>query len=238
LEESSAAIDYHVVLSRFSPPSQAIQELLSPLLKRFTYHFSGNRPTNRRDKPEWYFRQVLQWINDHYKFIENNVQPIYEPNNALEEFSRALVHLAVEKLVKDSPVLLEDDVLLAHTIGEVLSFESELRAHCDYPPSQPSALLVLTQPQFFTRWISLERACIRFISYFSIDTILIFIYFAVAVEKMDVLLSSETAWASTIGEDNTEMDDDVRLTECGEGFLQMLLAITDRYKILPQPGHK
>jgi hypothetical protein len=55
---------------------------------------------------------------------------------------------------------------------------------------------------------------------------------------MDVLLSSETAWASTIGEDNMEMDDDVRLTECGEGFLQMLLAITDRYKILPQPGHK
>lgn len=55
---------------------------------------------------------------------------------------------------------------------------------------------------------------------------------------MDILLSSETAWSSTTGDDNSEMDDDVRLTECGEGFLQMLLAITDRYKILPQPGHK
>jgi len=72
----------------------------------------------------------------------------------------------------------------------------------------------------------------------TIDSILSFYVIAVAVEKMDVLLSSETAWASTIGEDNMEMDDDVRLTECGEGFLQMLLAITDRYKILPQPGHK
>lgn len=69
--------------------------------------------------------------------------------------------------------------------------------------------------------------------------IIIFIFqLTVAVEKMDILLSSETAWSSTTGDDNSEMDDDVRLTECGEGFLQMLLAITDRYKILPQPGHK
>lgn len=62
----------------------------------------------------------------------------------------------------------------------------------------------------------------------------------VAVEKMDVLLSGETAWSSVTGVDDTDVmsDDDVRLTECGEGFLQMLMAITDRYKILPQPGHK
>ena len=31
------------------------------------------------------------------------------------------------------------------------------------------------------------------------------------------------------------MDRGVCLTECGEGFLQMLLAMTDRYKTLPQP---
>ena len=62
-------------------------------------------------------------------------------------------------------------------------------------------------------------------------------YSAVAVEKMDVLLSEEKAWSSVNGVDDTEIDD-VRLTECGEGFLQMLMAITDRYKILPQPGHK
>lgn len=132
---------------------------MSPLLKRFVYHFGGNRPTNRRDKPEWYLRQVLQWIEDHARFIEVNVQPLYEPNDALAEFSRGLVQLAVEKLVKDTPVMLEDDVILAHTIGEVLSFESELRNSTNYPPSQPSALLILTQPQFFSRWIALERVC-------------------------------------------------------------------------------
>nr|CAG4650896.1 EOG090X04F1 [Simocephalus serrulatus] len=208
----------HVILSRFPPPSLALQELMNPLIKRFLYHFNGNRPTNRRDKPEWYMRQILQWIEDHAKFIATNVQPLYEPNDAFLEFSRGLVQLAVEKLVKEAPVMLEDDVILAHTIGEVLSFESELRTSCNYPSSQPSALLVLTQPQFFSRWIALERAF--------------------AVQKMDDLLSSDKAWTSSSLGDGADGEDDVRITECGEGFLQMLLAITDRYKILPQPGHK
>lgn len=104
-------------------------------------------------------RQVLQWTSDHIQFIESKIQPIYKPNDALVEFSRGLVQLVVEKLIKDSTAYLEDDVLLAHVIGEVLSFETELRTMHDYPSSQPSALLVLTQPQFFTRWIALERAC-------------------------------------------------------------------------------
>jgi len=207
----------HIILSRFSPVSQAIEELIIPLHKRFSYHFSGNRPTNRRDKPEWYLRQVLQWIGDHIKFIETHIQPFYDGKDAVGEFSRRLVQLAVEKLVKDSAFILEDDVILAHTIGEVLSFESELRTQFDYPSSEPSALLILTQPQFFTRWIALEKVF--------------------AVEKMDVLLSSEKAWSSVTGVDNSDIDD-VHLTECGEGFLQIFMAITDRYKILPQPGHK
>lgn len=65
-----------------------------------------------------------------------------------------------------------------------------------------------------------------------------FVLIIVAVEKMDVLLSSDKAWACASLGDGSEAEDDVRITECGEGFLQMLLAITDRYKILPQPGHK
>jgi len=207
----------HMVLSRFMPASLAIEELVTPLNKRFSYHFSGNRPTNRRDKPEWYLHQVLQWIGDHVKFIESHIQPFYGDNDAFGEFSRRLVQLAVEKLIKDSAFILEDEVILAHTIGQVLSFESKLRAQFNYPSSQPSALLILTQPQFFSRWIALEKVF--------------------AVEKMDVLLSEEKAWSSVNGVDDTEIDD-VRLTECGEGFLQMLMAITDRYKILPQPGHK
>nr|CAG4649251.1 EOG090X04F1 [Scapholeberis mucronata] len=201
LEEASNAVD-HVVLSRFPPLSLAIQELMNPLQKRFLYHFSGNRPTNRRDKPEWYLRQIIQWIEDHTKFIEASVQPLYEPNDALAEFSRGLVQLAVEKLVKDTSVILEDDVILAHTIGEVLSFESELRTSTNYPSSQPSALLVLTQPQFFSRWIALERVF--------------------AVEKMDVILGSEKAWICVSVGDGSETEDE---------FLELQLELLDEFRI-------
>lgn len=150
--------DTHPVLSRFTPPNLAIQELISPLSKRFYYHFSGNRPTNRKDKPEWYLCQILQWIGDHVKFIETEIQPIYKPKDAFLEFSRGLVQLVVEKLIRDSMAYLEDDRLLAHAIGQVLEFETKLRTLYDYPSHQPSALLVLAQPQFFTRWLSLEKA--------------------------------------------------------------------------------
>ncbi len=70
---------------------------------------------------------------------------------------QGLVQLAVEKLVKETPAVLADDAVLAHTIGEVLAFEAELRSSAEYPPSQPSPLLVLTQPQFFAHWIALEK---------------------------------------------------------------------------------
>nr|CAG4650082.1 EOG090X04F1 [Sida crystallina] len=205
---------------KIPPKHRAVEELLHPLKKRFAYHFSGNRPTNKRDKPEWYLRQILQWIGDHIKFIETYVQPVYNQEDALMEFSKGLVQLAVEKLAKDSPAILSDDAILAHTIGEVLNFETELRSSYNYPSSQPSPLLVLTQPHFFSRWIALEKAF--------------------AVEKMDILLSSDKAWSCATSYDSSEDDneDDVRLTECAEGFLQMLIAITERYKPLPQPGHR
>lgn len=54
---------------------------------------------------------------------------------------------------------------------------------------------------------------------------------------MDDLLSSESAW-STVLTEAEEMEEESKLTNCGEAFLQMLLAITDRYKILPQPGQR
>ena len=165
----------HVILSRFMPVSLAIEELVSPLHKRFSYHFSGNRPTNRRDKPEWYLHQVLQWIGDHVKFIESHIQPFYGDNDAFGEFSRRLVQLTVEKLIKDSAFILEDEVILAHTIGQVLSFESKLRTQYNYPSSQPSALLILTQPAIFTRWIALEKVCKLLFSSF-ISFLLSFLY--------------------------------------------------------------
>lgn len=66
------------VLSKFQPPSLPIELLIQPLKKRFLYHFYGNRKTNRIDRPEWYFTQILTWIRDHQDYIGTWVQPVIE----------------------------------------------------------------------------------------------------------------------------------------------------------------
>lgn len=61
-----------------------------------------------------------------------------------------------------------------------------------------------------------------------------FFTFTVALEKMDALLNSETAW-SPLGPSDL---DAMKVTECIDSFLSLLLAITERYSCLPQPGHR
>lgn len=65
----------------FEPLSLPMMQLIKPLKKRFVYHFMGTRQTNRADKPEWYFTQILTWIKDHHEFVEKNVQPVYSKLN-------------------------------------------------------------------------------------------------------------------------------------------------------------
>lgn len=52
--------------------------LVRPLRKRFLYHFYGPRQTNRADKPEWYFTQILTWIRDHSDFVVKWIQPVID----------------------------------------------------------------------------------------------------------------------------------------------------------------
>lgn len=43
---------------------------------RFFYHFSGNKVTNSRENPEWYFTQVLKWISAHESFLNIRIQQV------------------------------------------------------------------------------------------------------------------------------------------------------------------
>ncbi|KAG8236391.1 hypothetical protein J437_LFUL014912 [Ladona fulva] len=103
--------------------------------------------------------------------------------------------------------------LFSHLIDEVLAFEKELR-DLEYPDSQPGLLSVLTQANVFVWWIHVEKKN--------------------AGEKMDQILCSETAWTPLGSKELDEM----KVTECGDNFLSLLLTITERYKNLPQPGHR
>ncbi|KAI4491012.1 hypothetical protein M0802_010515 [Mischocyttarus mexicanus] len=130
------------------------------------------------------------------------------------EFMRALVQLAVEKLHSELAVAQYDDALFAHLVDEALGFERELRETLLYPSSQPATVFVLTQAHIFVKWINMEKKY--------------------ATEKMDAILISNTAWEILLGPDTNDMKE----TECASAFLTLLTTISDRYKHLPQPGHR
>uniref|UniRef100_A0A8D0HGX6 RAD50-interacting protein 1 n=1 Tax=Sphenodon punctatus TaxID=8508 RepID=A0A8D0HGX6_SPHPU len=206
------------------PPSPSIilpmQIMLSPLQKRFKYHFAGNRQTNVLSKPEWYLTQVLMWIGSHAQFLDDKIQPILDKAgssvNARFEFSRALVMLILEKLAADIPCLLYDDNLFCHLVDEVLLFEREIYTVHGYLSSFPSCRHILSEESCFQRWLTVEK---KF-----------------ALQKMDSMLSSEAAWVSQY-KDITDVDE-MKVPDCAETFMTLLLVITDRYKNLPTASRK
>uniref|UniRef100_A0A2K6FAW0 RAD50-interacting protein 1 n=1 Tax=Propithecus coquereli TaxID=379532 RepID=A0A2K6FAW0_PROCO len=197
-----------------------IQIMLTPLQKRFRYHFRGNRQTNVISKPEWYLAQILMWIGNHTQFLDEKIQPILDKVgssvNARLEFSRGLMMLVLEKLATDIPCLLYDDSLFCHLVDEVLLFERELHTVHGYPGTFANCMHILSEETCFQRWLTVER---KF-----------------ALQKMDSMLSSEAAWISQY-KDITDVDE-MKVPDCAETFMTLLLVITDRYKNLPTASRK
>ncbi|XP_076644100.1 RAD50 interactor 1 [Halictus rubicundus] len=218
-EESVKPVVTSVLLTDFAPVSLPISLLARPLRQRFIYHFTGAKLTNRQDKPEWFFTQILTWIKNHVQWVQKHVQPVansigFSHVDVKVEFMQTLVQLAVEKLHSELAIVQYDDVLFAHLVDEALGFERELRETLFYPPTQPATVFVLTQAHVFVKWINMEKKY--------------------ATEKMDAILSSSTAWDKLSNSDT----DDMKVTECADAFLTLLTTISDRYKHLPQPGHR
>ncbi|ESP04039.1 hypothetical protein LOTGIDRAFT_212244 [Lottia gigantea] len=199
------------------PLAYPMQLMLLPLRKRFRFHFYGNKQTNSLDKPEWYFTQVLTWIRDHEEFLDKNIQPLIKEQdsqlNVKVEFMRGLVQLVMEKILHDVPELLYDDHQISHMIDEALMFDKELRLTYSYPYDEPGCLHVLVNGDVFKKWLVIEK---KF-----------------AVEKIDGMLSSPTAWLSQY-KDIVDIEE-LKVPECAESFMTLLLTITDRYKPLPTP---
>jgi len=54
--------------------------LIVPFRKRFFYHFTGKKQTNKPDKPEWFLSRVLSWIRDYRTFVVDWLGPVYIEN--------------------------------------------------------------------------------------------------------------------------------------------------------------
>ncbi|XP_018566371.1 RAD50-interacting protein 1 [Anoplophora glabripennis] len=218
--EASEPVITSALLSDFPPLCLPLHFLAQPLRKRFFYHFYGARQTNRPDKPEWYFTQILTWIRDHRDFVGKYIQPVIDKLglhhiDAKLELIRGLVQLAVEKLYSELPSLQYDDFTFSHSIDEALGFDKELREIYDYPTNQPSILAVLTQAQVFVKWLAMEKKY--------------------AIEKMDAMLPPNSLDAF---DPLTSDVEDLKITTCADTFITLQQTITERYESLPQPGHR
>ena len=92
------------------------------------------------------------------------------------EFCRGLVELTIDKLLRDLPDLQYDDATFSHTVDETLQLQRGL-AQLGYGGGggdQPGPLLAVCQPGYLRRWVAIERKY--------------------ALERMDQMLASETAW--------------------------------------------
>ncbi|VDI67318.1 RAD50-interacting protein 1 [Mytilus galloprovincialis] len=198
-----------------------LQLMVLPLRKRFKYHFYGNRKTNNLEKPEWYLGQVLGWIRDHSSFLTKRIQPLlhksaFKSISAKMEFIRGMVILVTDKMKTDLQDIMNDEHIFSHLIDEAILFDRELQGTHSYPHVLPCCLDVLTAGEAFNGWILIEE---KF-----------------AKGKMDLMLSSETAWQSQY-QGLMEMDE-ANLPECAESFITLMLTITDRYKSLSNPENQ
>ena len=205
----------------FSPP---ITALLVPFKKKFFFHFSGERKTNKLEKPEWYLTQVLKWLQETKDYLDAEFQPLMEkvsnqPDSVKIMFAKGLLSFIKTKLSSDLPLIVHNEVLLCHYIDEILSFDKEFGKfldfinlnNCFYDPVQ----ILLIDEAVFPKWLSMESNLVN--------------------EKLDTLLSdTQSCWKPEISDDpNFKF-----IPKSADVLLTMLDCINNRYNSLPSIEHK
>lgn len=212
-------------------------ELLGkPLCQSFEYHFSGIRPTNRPDKPEYFLNHFVETLEAHHDFILDHVQPVLIKYFHGTQFARELSCVdatttfisallpalrtklrSLVRLVRDQPKL------LSHLIHELQSFDTELKDDWRYDPTPASSAVswkgvtheVLAEGDLFAHWLSIEKD-------FALSR-----YAAIISDQAGAELDFDSVGASA-----------TKPTKHAIRVHDLLLAITDDYRALQSFGQK
>ena len=159
------------------PPALFPLEVMAhPLEQRFAYHFSGNKPTNRLDKPEYFLSHTTDLISTYSAFLENALQPLLVQHfrgsdlaftpayiDATTAFITALLPMLRRKLSSFAHQVSTQSQLLSHLVHQVMSFDTTLQESYAYSPASPSvpwrglAYFLLDTCGYFEQWLSVER---------------------------------------------------------------------------------
>lgn len=156
-----------------------IKVLIEPLTLGFRYHFDGDRPTNRLERPEFFLSHVTERILSKYiDFVEAFIQPIllrnfrstelglnYSYIDASSALVTAVLPMLRTKIFSILPQIIKEPSLLSHLIHEVTKFDTELRDGWQYNGGSRSELWkglvfdVLSRDHVFTAWLTAEKNC-------------------------------------------------------------------------------
>ncbi|WVR05282.1 hypothetical protein IAU60_002294 [Kwoniella sp. DSM 27419] len=215
----------------------AIQAMVKPIELRFKYHFQGKKGTNRVDKPEWAFANILDQIYEHQSFLSNYLQPLcvkggYDQVSVKSEFTLLLFPIVLSLLRSRIPHLLDHPALLAHTIYQTIVFDEaikdggfELETTSLYEGRECGEWeglsgVILREEDWFTRWLVGEK---KF-----------------AEGQLNEIISSSDAWTITdeAQEDDAGQSTGLRPTVSARQVKALIEQITDRYAPLPDLVYK
>ncbi|KAG0212487.1 hypothetical protein BGX28_006254 [Mortierella sp. GBA30] len=209
-------------------PALLTTELMAaPLIMRFRFHFEGQRPTNRLDKPEWYLTHVLELIKDHTLFLQNYVQAIVEETEYKEydvknDFIRLILEAVERKVRLSVPAMLSSPEILSHAIHEALRFDKTLRENEDYiPPGQTTewqgtVQIYLGNREWLKTWLRVQKEF--------------------AVMRYTQIIEDAGAWQPAY--DELGEKEYIIPTKSAEKLMDLLEIVTERYRPLPVLEHR
>lgn len=153
-----------------------LEVLVQPLEMRFRFHFEGDRPTNRLDKPEYFLSYVADLLSQYNDFMVDNLQPILLRHfrgsdlgmnpayiDATSALITALLPMLRAKVLSMLPQVASQPQLLSHLIQEIMSFDTTIRDEWRYSGGsgvegwKGIAWEVLVQKDWFGRWLQVEK---------------------------------------------------------------------------------
>ena len=153
-----------------------LEIMVRSLELRFNYHFSGDRPTNRLDKPEYFLNHVLDLISSYCAFFQAHLQPQLLANfrgsdlamipayiDATSALITALIPMLQNKLRSILPQVSEQPQLFSNLMHEVMTFDATIQEEWNYTPLSPAtvwrglAYYVLEKESYFSKWLNVER---------------------------------------------------------------------------------
>lgn len=154
------------------------QALVHPLEMRFRYHFDGDKPTNRLDRPEYFLSHITTLLNDYSGFVVHHMQPILLKQfrgtdlalnpvyiDATSAFITALLPMLRVKIGALLPKVAAQPQLLSHLLHEVMRFDTTIREDWRYDGGyglegwKGLSWEFLVQGDWFGQWLQVEKDC-------------------------------------------------------------------------------